>query len=232
MRPRARPLIHIFSALTALLYLASCTPDDPTQPVVAIHQSYEMEYEVARDRTTGRASLRINNAAGALHQLGPPASMLYNGIGMTWSGSEPFPYARIESGRLPSGQFEYTDANGIVRTNIATLSSVEAIALPSGVNELTIGFETTIVWQGAALSTGETVSLIFNTPANGVAVFYQQTLGATSITLSPTDIAQLGVGSATWRLERVRYVGLQASTSGGGQIGIRWSTGDRPLTIK
>lgn len=232
MRPQVRPLITSVATFAALLCIASCSKDVATQPGSAIQQSYEMEYEVARNRTTGRASFRANDSSSAQVQLAPPAAILYNAIPMSWNNAEPFGYSRLQPGRLESGIFEYTDASGTVRTNVATLSSVETIALPASVNELIMSSQADIVWQGAAVGSGETVSLIFNTPANGLATFFQQAPSATSITLTPADLAQLGAGTATWRLERVRYIDLQANTSAGGRIGIRWSTGDRPITIK
>ncbi len=232
MRPHVRPLIANLTVLTALLWFASCSSDDPTQPDTAIHQSYVMEYDVARDRTTGKASLRASSATGAQIRLTPPAAILYNGVAMDWSNTEPNAYTRIQPGRIESGVFEFTDGGGNVRTNVVTLSSVDTIALPAGVNELIITSQATIAWQGAPVSAGESVSLTFNTAANGLATFYQQSTGATSIVLTPANLTLLGAGTATWRLERTTYLGLQASTESGGRIAIRWSTGDRPVTIK
>lgn len=232
MRPHARPLIAIIAALAAVLCFASCSSDDPIQPNTSIHQIYEIEYDVARDRTTGRAAFRANNATGAQIQLTPPAAILFNSVAMDWNNTVPFGYTRIQTGRVETVVFEYTDGSGIVRTNVVTLSSVDSIALPASVNELIMSSETIITWQGAPVRPGEAVSLTFNTPANGLATFFQQTAGATSIVLTPADLTLLGAGTATWRLDRTTYLGLQASTESGGRIGIRWSSGDRPVTIK
>ena len=157
MRPQVRPLITSVATFAALLCIASCSKDVATQPGSAIQQSYEMEYEVARNRTTGRASFRANDSSGAQVQLAPPAAILYNAIPMSWNNAEPFGYTRLQPGRLESGIFEYTDASGIVRTNVATLSSVETIALPASVNELIMSSQADIVWQGAAVGSSEMV---------------------------------------------------------------------------
>ncbi|MDZ4746799.1 MAG: hypothetical protein SGJ05_12460 [bacterium] len=228
MRPQVRPLITVFAAV---LILISCSTDDPSQPGAAIHQSYEIEYDVARDRTTGRAALRVDNASGAQTQLGSPAGILYNGTAMSFSNVEPFGYERIQNGRIASGTFEYTDGTGTVKTNTALIASVETIALPSGVNALTMSTGAEIVWEGAAVGIDETVLLIFSTPSAGVATYFQQSVGATSITLSSAHLTQLGAGVGTWRLERLKTMGLQAPTTAGGSIGVRWSTGDSPVTI-
>lgn len=232
MRPHVRPLIAILAALAAVLCFASCSGDDPTDPNTTIHQIYEIEYDVARNRTTGKASFRVNAATGAQIQLSPPAAILYNGVAMDWNNVEPFGYTRVQAGRIEAGEFEFTDASGTVRTNVAALMFVDSIALPLSVNELIMTSETIISWQGAPLRDGDVVSLTFNTPTNGLATFFQQTPGATSIVLTPADITLLGAGTATWRLDRTTNRNLQATTEAGGRIAIRWSTGDRPVTIR
>jgi len=232
MRHHVRPLILCITALAVLLCIASCSKDDPAQPNTSIHQSYEIEYDVQRNRTTGRAAFRANSASGTQAQLTPPAAVLYNGTAMNWNNAEPYGYTLIENGRVEAALFEFTDAAGTVRTNSATLASVPTIDLPAGVNELIVSSQATIAWQGAPVGAGETVSLIFNTAANGLATYFQQSPGATSIILTPTDLAILGAGTATWRLERFVDLGLQSGTTAGGQIRVRWSTGDRPVTLK
>lgn len=232
MTPHLRPMITCVIALGCLYLLASCSTDEPVDPGIAIHQSYEMEYDVARDRTTGRASIRANNETGAQMQVGTPTDLLYNSVAMGWTSVEPFGYVRIQTGRVETGTFEYKDAAGVVHNNSVTLSSIPPIAFPSGLNELSIAAPVEVVWQGAAVSTGEMVSLIFTTPTNGLARFYQPNAGATSISLSVADLNQVGIGTATWRIERSRSFSLQSPSTAGGFIGIRWSTGDRPVTLK
>lgn len=231
MRPRVRRLFTSVIALAILLLVAQCS-DEPTDPASAIHQSYEIAYDVARNRTIGKAALRTDNDEGAQIQVSALTSMLYNGVAMSWTNSEPFGYERILTGRVESGVFEFTDGSGTIRTNMANLSAIDTIAFPTNILELSVTTETEVTWQGAALADGETVSLIFTTPSSDYAAFYEQMPGRHSIILSAEDIAAMGTGTATWRLERSKYLPLQSATSAGGRMSVRWSTGDRPIIIR
>jgi hypothetical protein len=122
-------------------------------------------------------------------------------------------------GRVESGTFVWTDANGKTFTNTATLPT--PVALPATIAPLSRSRSTDIIWEGLPVQSNEFMALI---PYRDDLADFEATyassdvVGATSLRVAPSVFSGITPGPLTLSLTRVRDLPVTDKTSAGGNV--------------
>ena len=182
-----------------------------------IHQNIELQYNSAEDKTYATVQFRFGNAIGTPLELAGTAKVTVDGNTMAWNDN--FNLNRYEwsaTGKLSSATFEYTDIDGNVFTNTATINDIE---FPTTFTTISKAQSYDLIWVGSSLNTDDEVWVYLNedNEANG-ALFKQTNDNATSITIDKAGMAKIDPSTITVWIDRNNKPAITQATSAGGII--------------
>lgn len=211
----------VFFLFLAALGLSSLTQscqktenaDDVNQD--RIYQYLELFYDEAKGKTFAYAQFRFGNAIGIPLELTSASGVTVDGNMMRWN--DDFNVNRYEwewTGKVSTATFSYTDGDGKTFANSLTIND---IGFPITLDTISKDTSYNLVWTGAALSADENVWISLNEggEANS-AIFQQNNLGATSITLDEAGLSKIAPSPVTIWMDRVNKPAINQATSTGG----------------
>lgn len=220
----------IFAALAVLsipVLLTSCEKEDSSDVNQdKIYTVYELFYNQNSDKTVAIARLRFGTPTGTLLEATNPAGVTFNGdnlpYNVAYSG-----HAKEYAGQITSGDFAYTNTEGIVYTN--SVPSMDIIGYEAGFDTITKSQANTFTWTGNALDVNERTNLFVGSWTWGQdAAFFAYTQGATNIIMGTNQLNNLAEGTSTCYLDRVNEIAITEGTSEGGVIRTRY----RPTNVQ
>lgn len=213
--------------------LSSCVSEDSaTVDQDRIHTTFEVFYDFNTDITYARAQFRLGNALGTTLKLSSPSQVTFNAQPLTFNETLAY-YEKQFPGFLNGGEFKYTDAKSKVITN--SINGLLKPTIPSSFIEVDRSVANTFAWTGAALADREVIVLdIYNTGQTNFQLFTQISVGATTIILPVTQLANLasGTNNATAVLDWSRTDNLTQSTSAGGYIKVSSRDKTKAISVK
>lgn len=206
-----KKLLFIFSLL---LLGTSCKKDSSEIDQAKIFQNYTMTYDEDTDKTTVSAYFYEEKLGGKNLELTGTSSITMNGNAMTKSGTT---YSSTVDGNLATATLIFTDNDGKAYTN--TISKVSYIANPA-TTYLENGVSSYWYWSGNAISTDETVNLVFANVADNTksATFNESTVGRGYLTLSASSLSALPDGNTTVNIKRSKSTSAGSFAAVGGKI--------------
>lgn len=222
--------LTLFIAAAMITALTGCLREDSenvNQDRIWAH--YELFYDGNEDITYARTTFRFGNGLGTRLQLTEPSTILFDGVQIPWRPALGY-YETSLPGFVESGTFTFTDMDGNTFTNDASIRTIDH---PTVVPTLTHGQSTAYGWEGEAVASGETVTLIV-TGGNGggTQTFTTLAIGATQLVLPMNQVNQLSTGTGDALIERTYAPEVQQATSAGGLIWGRYRPANVPVTIE
>lgn len=205
--------------------------------VAAVHQSYEVVYDAAGDRTHHFARFRVG-AGGTNLVLTPPAGVSANGQplaardGMLLAGTLPGKhYDGTAAGYQPDHDFQFTGPDGNTYRNRVRVERIDHHPAQPVVLSRAANHE--VRFAGPPLRAGETATLAIDAapaappagaagppapPAERMATARADAAGATSVVLPAAALSRLPDGAARMQWIRHWKRPLGSDTGGGGEI--------------
>jgi len=186
-----------------------------------IHQYLELYYNSREDKTYAYAQFRFGNSIGTPLELSGAANVTVDGNTMSWNST--LNINRYEwnwTGKVSSATFVYSDLDGNVFTNTATIND---IALPTTLDTISKAVAYNLAWVGNALSADEAVWVYINEnqQVNG-ALFKQSLTNSTSITLTQDKLNNIDPNIITLWMDRHNNAAISQATGAGGILKARY----------
>jgi|GEM_PF-1750350 len=212
--------------LAILLTATACETESSDDINVSdVYQAYLLTYDKTNNNTYACAQFRDGGSLGNDIVLNSPSKVSVNGDVLTHQNL-PFGlyyhYYKEHSGELQEASFIFTDKFSKTYTNNANLNLLSPIDIPSNFSTISKSVDLVLTWVGEPLAAGESVDLIIS-GAEQTSDFTQADEGATSITVSKSDLAAFQLGDGSIILQRYRSDDLQASTGKGGEIMLEYN---------
>lgn len=223
-------LSTLFIAAALLVGLTGCLREDSenvNQDRIWAH--YELFYDGNEDITYARTTFRFGNGLGTKLELTEPSTVSFDGVQMPFRPALGY-YETSLAGFVDNGTFVFTDMDGNSFVNDATIRAIEH---PMNVPTLVHGQSVAYGWQGDAVASGETVTLIITGGnSGGTQTFTTSAIGATQLVLPMNQVNQLSTGTGDALIERTFAPEVQQATSAGGLIWGRYRAVNVPVTIE
>jgi len=215
----------------AFLCLVSCKKDDSKPDGQRIYSKYYLDYDAGTDKTTASVSFSDNTTDGEQLKEQEKTSVYFNDDELAFDTVSQH-YVKVYDGFKTSGTFKWEDdVNGFIFKNSA---SIEPAVLPASIDTISLSKGTSIKWQEAAVSAGETVNLIINgDDANDVTTVSTSTGGASSIAVDASDLSIYKAGkTAKLSLTRVKSVDAAERTNAGGVVSTTYAGSVQKILFK
>lgn len=215
-------IIRLLFAFTLIVYattLISCQSEESADVNQdRIFATYEVFYDANTDISYAKAQFRFGDIAGTTLKLSSPAEVRFNGDLLTFNETLAY-YEKQIAGYVNGGEFQYKDTAGKLYVNAIT--NLKKPTIPSSFTQVDRSKANTFTWTGTPIENKELMVLdIFNTGQTNLQLFYQASVGTTSITLPINQLAILasGTNNATAVLNWSRTDALTQATAVGGYI--------------
>ena len=223
----------LLSALVAVICLSLFTACERESSLDVnqdkIYMDYELFYNSNTDKTWVVARFRFGGPTGTLLELEDPAFVVFDQDTLAYNvlvGGHFKEYA----GQLTTGDFSYTDAEGITYNN--TVPAYEAIQFPSDFDTLSRSEAYSLAWEGTALSADQRVGLFIGSWTWGDDALSIQTAdGATDVVLGTEQLDNLPLGPSTCFMDRSKDVAVSEGTSEGGRIRGKYRAMNQQITV-
>lgn len=202
--------------LLLALVLISCSRQDSenvTQDTIWAH--YELFYDDNTDITKAKVTFRFNNGFGTKLQLSDGAEVTFDGDVMAWQNTFAY-YETDMAGLVDEGTFVYTDLDGNVYTNSASISTVQ---FPIDLDTIPRPGSFEMFWEGDPLGDAEAITVWINGDNEGDAqTFYENDLGSESIIFGQNQLLVLPEGYADMVMDRSYNPAIEEATEAGGLV--------------
>lgn len=219
-----------FALVASMALFTACNREDSSSVDQSkIYLIQNLEYDGATGITTAKAQFRFSNAFGTLLQLSSPATITCEGEPMDLLNALVL-YNKTYTGVKDSVSLVYTDVDANVFTN--KLKMISPVDLPTGMTTISKASAYDVIFQGAPVATGESVT-VYIKENNGTdwQAFIQASVGATKVTLGTNQLQNLNTGAASIKIERLK-LGEPASNPGkGGLTTIKYGSAIQQITI-
>lgn len=194
-----------------------------------IYALYEMVYNKAEDITYARTSFFFGSITGTKLELASPSSVSCNEQSMGFKSALAY-YETSFTGFVPQGSFVWTDLDGKVFNNTASIKTIE---FPEVLDTIVKGQSYEITWIGEPLGSDESVWLyIDGAMENDEVNAYQTTPQSTKILLSAAQTNRLSVGTNEAFLHRRNNTEAQEATSAGAKCAGVYQTQKIQIQVK
>jgi hypothetical protein len=196
-----------------------------------IYTSYWLYYDTNSDATYARAQFRFGGAIGTTLELVDGASATFEGKSLGFNATLDWQEV-VLPGKVSSGTFSYTDANGQRYDNpVPSVGTIDFAAVPATISS-NQAYELT--WAGPPIADGEALEVIVANAANPFtfARFEQRTLGATTIVLSAAELARMPRAASVLSMRRYRDYPLVSGTPLGGKLTTTFQPRDRRFELQ
>lgn len=212
--------------MTLLSSCGSESADDVAQD--RIYTFFRFIYDAKDNTTTAEARFTFGNLTGTRLTLGTNSSITCNGQPLTQATElVTLPYYTAEfSGKVTSGEFIWTDNDGLSFTNTITIA--DSLDYPDGLTTIDRSSSFDLEWKGVAVNPSEDVRCIINS----VNVFTQAINGSTVVTLPTSRLSNIAAGTANFDLNRVKNVQLAQKTDAGGFGEGVYKAGEKAITLQ
>ncbi|WNJ16911.1 hypothetical protein [Pontibacter sp. G13] len=233
MRPFTLTARTLFACMMVAI-LSSCEDRQTSDLVLQdrIFTQYELSFDPGLDQTTAVAKFSIGSASGDGLELGGNSEITFNGslltLGTDPITSEPI-YETTFDGLISGGTFLFQDTEGNQYSNTVSMKSVDFIQTPSNINR---SEDLTIEWTGGELGASEEMTVDFLLAGSSVSnnpTFVTDEIGATSITISSSDLLSLDPDTYTMSLDRWARPTPTETPAAGGAILLHYQA--EPLVV-
>jgi hypothetical protein len=213
-----KPVFFLFVVSLISLILSACLSGELSSDVNQdrIKTDYELAYDANRDVTSVGARFTFNG--GAL-SLAEPSTVTFNSQRLIERAGVGSFYTLDLPGRIESGTFVWTNANGETFTNIVTLPT--PVTLPTNTGPLSRSRTVEITWEGLPIQSNEYMALFpYREDATDFEITYASSdiVGATSLFVTPDLLSGVTPGPLSLSLTRVRDLPVTDGTSAGGNV--------------
>jgi hypothetical protein len=214
--------IVFYSSIIAIsLILNSCasneTSDSNKVVQSEIYQSYSVDYDASNNELEVTAGFRFGGQNGTTLRLVDKSKVKYNNMELSpktspWTGTS---YIYTHNGPMVSEhKFEYTNNDNETFVNVVPLLKADPILTESVISKSN---NLVISWSGVPLTSKELIELAIQ---DSVQTYYfsPKIIGATSITVTPTELSKLKIGKGELFMRRTVSLSLQKGKPIGGFI--------------
>jgi hypothetical protein len=223
--------LQTFSLGLIVLALCACSIDSERCTSVAqdrIYQAISADYDTATDKTSASVTLRFGGSTGTTLETDGQCAVTHDSFNLSKVNLLGTSYMGSGSGFTASHTFTFRNNDGQAFQNSGTLTSVAFSGSPPSSISKASGF--TVSFTGA-VGSQESV-WVYLIPDSGSSVIEStSTAGATSISVSASDLALATTGSATLYLRRVKDNSLSQATSVGGRYSGTYTSAKASVSI-
>ena len=183
-----------------------------------IYVMYEMVYDESTDITYARTSFFFGSIVGTKLELADPSKIYCNDELLSFQSALAY-YEKQYTGYIDTGNFKFTDTEGNVFTNLVNITKIE---LTQNIDTIIRGELFKLDFSGEPLASGEGLYAYIDGPTeNDNIELYQNTSGATSITISANQTSRLSAGTNKLCLRRkIEIIPQEANSAGASCAGV------------
>jgi len=214
--------VLLLSVLSMMVIGCSNKKSSDIDPHIPFYQDYKVIYRKHKNLTIAKATFREKNADGIRLELLPPAKVICNGQGSSFSNVENYFYHWQFSGNA-NAIFQLTDNRSHIFNNQILFSEINDIGIPESLNTVDLNGTTVLHWVGAPLKEGEFVMATIVQGDKFSGDYFTDSIGSTSIALTKDLMFDLTSGNAEIDLWRETHLGdvTQPDEDAGGRRVIR-----------
>ena len=203
-------------AMVSVLFFTACKKENSINiDQNRIYSNYEVEYDQHSNRTSVKATFRVDHNSGQKIELTYPSRVGFDGETMSYRklmGQ----YDLNRPGNALSRSIIYYDIDGKEFSNSG--QNMSGIDIPAGLNSISTGGNLFLPWVGGPIDSGETVRVTISGSQSGSKSFTANQVGANYIILDQYKLQDLVAGTATIQIEREFSQSLSQSNLAGGRI--------------
>jgi len=223
----------LFASVLGLLFATACIKqDDTTVDAKNYYQAYEVEYNVAKNKTITRAFFRKNDNSGEFLELTNGAEVRVNGEILSRDSDNSATYYATFNGHVDTNYYEYADKVGNIYTNEFYLSEVDPIGFLANEGPYNMFSNYEVEWNGPPVRENETVIFQIGYQDGNVKTITINNVGTDYVDLNSRDLMEVGAGNAQMKIFRMIEHPLEDTNEAGGRVQLIYSSGLVPIEIK
>jgi hypothetical protein len=209
------------SILIVSLFITSCasneTSDSNKVAQSEIYQSYSVAYDASNSELEVTAGFRFGGQNGTTLRLVDKSKVKYNNMELSpktspWTGTS---YIYTHNGPMVSEhKFEYLNNDNETFVNVVPLLKADPILDEPAISK---SKNFIISWSGVPLTSKDLIELAIQ---DSIQTYYfsPKIIGATSITVNPSELSKLKIGKGELFMRRTVSLSLQKGKPIGGYI--------------
>ncbi|MFT5778168.1 MAG: hypothetical protein ACI837_001124 [Crocinitomicaceae bacterium] len=214
--------------LVSVLFFTACKKESSVNvDQNRIYSTYNVEYDQNSNRTTVKATYRVDHNSGQKIELTYPSRVDFDGEQMAYRKMGGY-YDLSRNGNALNREIIYHDIDGKVFSNSGSV--ISSIDVPVGLNGISRSGNFFLPWVGAPLASGETITVtISGGSQTSSKTFTANSVGQNYIILDQFKLNDLIAGTAKIQIKREITGSLIQSNLSGGRISSTYN--GRKITI-